>query len=429
MADATQLSILQQGVVIWNQWRELNPAVKPDLREADLTGRILVGVNLARARLAGAYLARAQLRAADLRGADLSGAELQEANLCRADLSEANLTEAALNSADLTAANLTRAELIAADLGGANLKDADLTAANLTEADLGRAILDGAILCEATLYKAELRGASLAQANLTRASLGAASLLSAQLPGATLAHANLRSADLRCTNLSGADLHEADLVDARLDQTDLRGANLASCRVYGISAWDLRLEGAIQSSLIITLPHEPTITVDDLEVAQFIYLLLNNQKIRKVIDTVTSKVVLILGRFTTERKAVLDAIRDALRGHDYSPVLFDFDQPASRDVTETVTLLARMSRFIIADITEPRSIPQELAFVVPDLPSVPVQPLLEGSATEYGMFEHFKRFPWVLELYRYKDRDDLLASLEAKVIAPAEAKVKELRSP
>ena len=168
--------------------------------------------------------------------------------------------------------------------------------------------------------------------------------------------------------------------------------------------------------------------MDDLEVAQFIYLLLNNQKIRKVIDTVTSKVVLILGRFTPERKAVLDAIRDALRGHDYSPVLFDFDQPASRDVTETVTLLARMSRFIIADITEPRSIPQELAFVVPDLPSVPVQPLLEGSATEYGMFEHFKRFPWVLELYRYKDRDDLLASLEAKVIAPAEAKVKELRN-
>ena len=45
--------------------------------------------------------------------------------------------------------------------------------------------------------------------------------------------------------------------------------------------------------------------MDDLEIAQFIYLLLNNQKIRHVIDTITSKIVLILGRFTPERKAVL----------------------------------------------------------------------------------------------------------------------------
>ncbi|MCE7980023.1 MAG: hypothetical protein DYG89_02425 [Caldilinea sp. CFX5] len=68
-----------------------------------------------------------------------------------------------------------------------------------------------------------------------------------------------------------------------------------------------------------------------------------------------------------------------------------------------------------------------MAFISPDLPSAPVQPLLEGSATEYGMVEHFRRFPWVLEFCRYRDREDLLVFLEAKVIAPAEAKVKELR--
>ena len=39
------------------------------------------------------------------------------------------------------------------------------------------------------------------------------------------------------------------------------------------------------------------------------YLLLNNEEIRHVIDTITSKVVLILGRFMPERKAILDAIR------------------------------------------------------------------------------------------------------------------------
>jgi hypothetical protein len=123
---------------------------------------------------------------------------------------------------------------------------------------------------------------------------------------------------------------------------------------------------ATQQNLVITPEGEPEITVDNIEVAQFVYLLLYNQKIR-AIDAITSKAVLILGRFTHERKAVLDALRHELRKRDYLPILFDFDVPATRDITETVTLLARMSRFIIADLTDPSSIPKELEAVVPQL--------------------------------------------------------------
>ena len=108
---------------------------------------------------------------------------------------------------------------------------------------------------------------------------------------------------------------------------------------------------------------------DNIEVAQFVYLLLHNEKIRDVIDTIGKKAVLILGRFTAERKAVLDALREELRKRDYLPILFDFDVPATRDITETVSLLARMARFVVADITDARSIPQELSVIVPDLPS------------------------------------------------------------
>jgi hypothetical protein len=68
-----------------------------------------------------------------------------------------------------------------------------------------------------------------------------------------------------------------------------------------------------QKNLVITPFGEAAITVDDIKVAQFIYLLLNNKEIREVINTITSKAVLILGRFSDERKAVLDAIRDELR--------------------------------------------------------------------------------------------------------------------
>jgi hypothetical protein len=167
------------------------------------------------------------------------------------------------------------------------------------------------------------------------------------------------------------------------------------------------------------------ITADNVEVAQFLYLLLNNRKIRDVVDTITSKVVLILGRFSDERKAVLEALRRELRRRDYLPVLFDFDRPARRDITETVSTIAHLSRFLIADITDARSIPQELMAIVPNLPSVPVQPLLLGSAAEYAMFGFFRRFPWVLEPFVYPDVATLLEAVGDRVIAPAEQKLLE----
>jgi hypothetical protein len=220
------------------------------------------------------------------------------------------------------------------------------------------------------------------------------------------------------------DLSRADLTYCALVETNLTGATLTSCRIFGISAWNLKLEGAIQQNLNISnwIREEHAVTVDNLEVAQFIYLLLSNERIRQVIDTITSKVVLILGRFTADRKAVLEAIRDELRQRGYLPVLFDFEKPAGRDLTETISTLAHMARFIIADITQAKSIPQELQAIVPNLPSVPVQPLLLTSEREYGMFEHFRRYPWVLDTYYYDNLDDVLASVEDKVISPAETK-------
>ncbi|HEX5439829.1 MAG TPA: hypothetical protein VFW76_03020, partial [Ktedonobacterales bacterium] len=74
---------------------------------------------------------------------------------------------------------------------------------------------------------------------------------------------------------------------------------------------------------------------------------------RRLVVHITSKVVLILGSFSAERKPVLDALREALRRHPngYIPVLFDFEPQASRPVLETVKTLANLARFVIADLT------------------------------------------------------------------------------
>ena len=145
------------------------------------------------------------------------------------------------------------------------------------------------------------------------------------------------------------------------------------------------------------------------------------------IDSITSKVVLILGRFTPERKAVLDALREELREHHYLPILFDFDVPTNRDITETVSLLARMARFIVADISDAKSVLQELRAIVPDLPSVPVQPIILAMQEEPGMFDFYRNFRSFLNVHRYVSQEQLLADLGEKVIRSAERKVLDLR--
>lgn len=129
--------------------------------------------------------------------------------------------------------------------------------------------------------------------------------------------------------------------------------HLINCSVHGISVWNAQLEGAMQSNLIITSPDEPIVTVDDLEVAQFIYFLLNHQKLRNVLNAVTERGVLLLGRFGGGGLEVLQAVAAKLREVQYLPIIFDFDRPRSRNYTETVKILAGLSRFIIADLSGP----------------------------------------------------------------------------
>jgi hypothetical protein len=138
-------------------------------------------------------------------------------------------------------------------------------------------------------------------------------------------------------------------------------------------------------------------------------------------------VVLILGRFTDERKAILEALHEELRKRNYLPILFDFEKPRSRDTDETITLLARMARFIVADISDAKSVLQELRGIVPDLPSVPVQPIILEMQEEPGMFDFYRNRPSFLTVHPYADEEQLLADLGDKVIRPAELKALELR--
>ncbi len=65
MANPEHLAILKQGVKVWNEWREQNRDVRPDLNRADLNGQNLAFENFRRANLEQIHLAGATLKQAD----------------------------------------------------------------------------------------------------------------------------------------------------------------------------------------------------------------------------------------------------------------------------------------------------------------------------------------------------------------------------
>lgn len=326
-----------------------------------------------------------------------------------------------------------RPNLTWTNLSGVNLSDIDLSGADLSNSCLRNAILTKSDLSYAVLNYSDIRSAKMVKVNFNQAMSRRVNFTGTDLSGANFNNTDLEGSNFSRSNLSKTKFIDSNLINANfrgalLIKTNFRGSNLQSCRVFGMSAWKLKLNEANQSDLIITEYNEPIITVDNIEIAQFIYLLLRNKNIREVIETIGKKAVLILGRFSFERKKILDAIKVELRKQKYVPILFDFEKPTCRDTTETISILAHLSRFIIADITDAKSIPQELQAIVPNLPSVAVQPIIHIHDYEYGMFDHFKRYPWVLPLYRYDDLGSLLFDICTKIIEPAERVVRKFRS-
>ena len=109
MANPEHLKILEQGVKVWNKWREENPGINPNLAEAylhrvDLSGADLSGTKLGRANLIDADLSGANLRGADLSGARLGWTNLSAAHLKDCEFNDAHLLQTIFADVDLSEA-------------------------------------------------------------------------------------------------------------------------------------------------------------------------------------------------------------------------------------------------------------------------------------------------------------------------------------
>jgi hypothetical protein len=135
MANEEHLAILSKGKDDWNEWREANPEVTPDLRDAKLQNGIFEFINLRRAVL--------------------EGADLREANIWESDFSDANLRRANLSAATIDSTGFERA-----DLRGANLDRAEFTNSGFYRAKLGGATFYAVTLRDVYMAGADFRPAS-----------------------------------------------------------------------------------------------------------------------------------------------------------------------------------------------------------------------------------------------------------------------------
>jgi hypothetical protein len=157
---------------------------------------------------------------------------------------------------------------------------------------------------------------------------------------------------------------------------------------------------------------------------------LDGMNFGEILSRTVERRVLILGRFSARRLPVLQAIKDRLAEHKngYLPELFTFKRPDSRDLVESIVGFATMSRFVIADLSEPRSIPQELQAIVPALQSVPVVPIINEGGREFATFSALARRPNVAQpTLRYKNVEDLAAKLDEVIVPIAEGLKKQLQ--
>lgn len=368
MANSAHLEILQQGVTTWNQWRVDNPTIQPDLSGLywDLNSPGLAGINLSNTNLREAWLTKTSLV-----GGDLSGA----------DLTDAVLIDTLIYNANLQATNLT---------------NANLSQTNLSNSNLSNAIIHNTMLMHCIVTRTNFQGADCQAANFRYSKL---------------LNANLHSANLGQADLKGTSLIEVDVTDA----------NFTGAQVYGLSAWNLIGAPKAMNNLVITPDNEPVVEVDDLQMAQFVYLILRHDRLRQVINSVTERGVLLLGRFGDGGIEVLRAVADQLRALNYLPIIFDFDRPKDRNYTETLKTLVGLSKFVIVDLSGP-SVPQELYATVPHF-KIPFVPILEKGSRPFSMFVDILEYDWVLKpVVEFETTKALIQSVAKQIVEPAEAK-------
>lgn len=253
-------------------------------------------------------------------------------------------------------------------------------------------------------------------------------------------NSEFRKCTLKNASFLKAILSDCKFINTKMEDLNFFGASLINsyfekgsiqdCRIFGANIWSITTKKTLQKDMRII--DESTgsdgvsnqITIDDIELGNIVYLLAANSNFSKFIDQSKSNFVLILGRFG-DYLPRLEAIKQKLREERFSPIVFDFTAPTSLDLIESIMLLSLLSKFIIVDLTEPKSVPAELQSILTSI-MIPVAPILDAQSKVYGTYSFTNRYKWVLPVLIYNSVPELISVLKPAIIDPANRLFREI---
>ena len=447
--------IIKKGNGVWNEWKRENGYTSKYL---DIDNIILIDYNLRNYDFSNMEIFNSDFSKSDLSGSDFHGsiiknckfkesildetdfygATLENVVFSSSSLNNANFCESTIIKCKLNKSNLFRVQLNDASIEDTDFSDSCLIQSNLNHLDAINNKFNKANLSDSSIYDSRISGifnstiiinsvlmmTYFSDSNFIKVRLNDTNLNESHFQDCSFNDSDLTMVDFKnakilnvmfkkcymnninffCADLSGSQFINSSMDFVQLSNSIVDDTSFINCSVYGAAIWNLQGRTKQESNIKITIPTSSNqISVDGIETAQFFNMIVENAKISKMLDVASSKVVLILGRFTPERKKILDALKKLLLSSDYIPILFDFDCPELKTTQETINILAGLSHYILADVTEATSTLQEIQSIVGDFPTITIIPIIEKGNRWPSMWDSFIPRHNIKAMYEYSD--------------------------
>jgi len=241
LEKATQL--ISKSTNSWNQWREKNKGIYPnldgiELHNLNLRGIDFSGVSLCHAIINNCDLQSASLVSARLKEANLRGNNFSSARMIAADLTDADLSDSILKNANFLTTVVKGARFEGVNFIGQDMQALDLRDVSLRNADLSNQYLARSDLSGARLDNCRLANSDLSDTNLQNTSLTNVDLSGCKLNGANFNKANLTKAVFAKNTIENINFEEALLIDCDFRQTIIKHSNFRKADMTGCLLWE-----------------------------------------------------------------------------------------------------------------------------------------------------------------------------------------------
>jgi uncharacterized protein YjbI with pentapeptide repeats len=223
--------------IINRNYLDLSNIYALNLRGSDLSGQILLDINLQKVKAEATKFDGCNLYRKNFNGASAQYASFTNSNLFQTEFYDADFGSAKFNNAKLGMTNIERSRFCGgtfndALINNARIKDTDFEAAELNNVDLFKTEVSNSNFKYTSLKKAKFINAKISTSNFTKADLEEADFSGATLLITDMSEAILKNADFKKScfqevNLKGVDLTEAknltqELFDGACGNADTR---------------------------------------------------------------------------------------------------------------------------------------------------------------------------------------------------------------